>query len=113
MMHVLLFEESERGAWTFRARPVLFELTAAIQYFGRNRRTRVYQSRFVRYFFPHGTEVARGLVLINQSQVPAQKNRWLRQTPQQFFKGRSHGVFALERPEPVKSSKQLRVKLPK
>src|SRR5437588_4758262 len=66
MMHVLFFEESERGTWTFRARPLLFELTASIQYFGRHRRTRVYQSRFARSFFPHGREIARGLVLINQ-----------------------------------------------
>src|SRR5437764_13530987 len=56
MMHVLFFEDSERGAWTFRARPLLFDLTASIQYFGWNRRPRIYQSRFVRSFFPHGTE---------------------------------------------------------
>src|SRR5438552_8655091 len=66
MMNLFFLAARLRCVGASRARPVLFEDTALIQDLGRNRRPGFCHSRFLRPFFPHGREVARGPVLINQ-----------------------------------------------
>src|SRR5260370_22754043 len=112
MMHTFSFKDSAGPAGTLRARPLLFELAAAIQDLGWNLRTRVCQSRLLPSFFPNGAEVARGPVSINQFQVPAQEHRRQWQLLQAFFKIHSHLAFPSKRPEVPKRSRELRVELP-
>src|SRR5437588_6436849 len=112
MMYAFSFEDSARRAGTLRARPLLFELAAAIHDLGRNPRTRVCQSRLRRSFFPNGAEVARGPVSINQFQVPAQEHCRQWKLPQAFFKIHPHRAFSSKRPEAPKRGQKLWVKVP-
>src|SRR5436309_14651739 len=113
MTHAFSFEDSARCAGTLRARPLLFELAAAIQYLGWNPRTRVCQSGLLPSFFPNSAEIARGPVSINQFQVPAQEHCRQWQLPQAFFKILPYCAFPSKRPEAPERSQKLRVKLPK
>src|SRR6266446_10260472 len=112
MTHAFALEDFARCARTLCARPLLFELAAAIQYLGRNPRTCVCQSRLLPSFFPNSAEIARGPVSINQFQVPAQEHCRQWQLPQAFFKIHSYCAFPSKRSEAPKRNQKPRVKLP-
>src|SRR5947207_15672887 len=65
MMHLFFFAAPLQCVGASRARPLLFEHTASIQYLGRNRRPGFCHSRFLRPFFPNVAEVARRPGLVN------------------------------------------------
>jgi hypothetical protein len=97
---------------TPRIRPFSLENAASIQNLNRNRRTRFCSFRVFGSFLPQCAELARGIVLLNRPQAPTQDYRGERQTPEDFFKIRSHATLALERFDPAKGGKKLRVQLP-
>ncbi|HEY2045346.1 MAG TPA: hypothetical protein VGG93_02075 [Candidatus Udaeobacter sp.] len=97
---------------TPRIHPFSLENAASIQNLNRNRRTRFCSFRVFGSFLPQCAELARGIVLLNRPQAPTQDYRGERQTPEDFFKIRSHATLALERFDPAKGGKKLRVQLP-
>jgi hypothetical protein len=113
MTHLFFFEIRAllRTHSTSRIRPFLFENTASIQNFNRNRRTRFCSFRLYGSFLPDCAEFSRGFVLVNRPQVPTQDYCGDWQAPEDFFKIRSHATFVLERFDPAKRGQKLRVQL--
>lgn len=114
MMYLFFFEIRAllRTHSKLRIHPFLLENAASIQNLNRNRRTRFCSFRLFGSFLPDCAKLARGFVLVNRPQVPTQDYCGDWQTPEEFFKIRSHATFALERFDPAKRGQKLRVQLP-
>src|SRR2546421_6097513 len=113
MMNDLLLENHSRCAPLRRSPPSLLKLATPVENLSRHRLIGFdYRGQF-RPNCPQIAKLARSLVLIDEAEVPAQKNGRQWQPTQKAFKCGARGAFPFEHVQPPQRRLKLRIEMAK